>query len=72
MRQDSSVLFNTALGKIFGVDKYAKSLSKIIKERDIDVNFFHNLVEVKADTKEAVFEILGKPEKEYKTFQVKL
>ena len=68
-------MFNSALGRIFGVEKYAKALLKIVKERDIELNFFHNLVEVKADTKEAVFEILSSDVgedkvKEYETFKV--
>lgn len=54
-------MFNTSLGVIFGVKKYANALLEIIKERNIAVNYKHNLVEVRADRREAVFENLGKP-----------
>ncbi|XP_031564632.1 sulfide:quinone oxidoreductase, mitochondrial-like [Actinia tenebrosa] len=72
VRHRSNVIFNTALGKIFGVKKYADALTKIINERDIKVNFFRNLVEVNADTKEVVFEVLDAAnpnEKKYETYK---
>lgn len=54
-------MFNTSLGVIFGVKKYADALLEIIKERDITVNYKRNLIEVRADKQEAVFENLDKP-----------
>lgn len=60
-RSDANFIFNTSLGVIFGVKKYADALLKIIKERDIQVNFKHNLIEVRADKQEAVFENLDNP-----------
>lgn len=54
-------MFNTSLGVIFGVKKYADALLEIIKERNITVNYKRNLVEVRADKQEAVFENLDKP-----------
>lgn len=54
-------MFNTSLGVIFGVKKYADALLEIIKERNIAVNYKHNLIEVRADKQEAVFENLDKP-----------
>ncbi|KAM3924338.1 sulfide:quinone oxidoreductase, mitochondrial isoform 1-T2 [Leptodactylus fuscus] len=60
-RSDANFIFNTSLGVIFGVKKYADALLQIIKERDIQVNFRHNLIEVQADKQEAVFENLDKP-----------
>lgn len=46
---------------LFGIKKYADSLWEIVKDRDLQVNLRHNLVEVRADKKEAVFENLDKP-----------
>lgn len=46
---------------IFGVKKYADSLWNIVKERGLKVNLRHNLIEVRADKQEAVFENLDKP-----------
>ncbi|KAM4747166.1 sulfide:quinone oxidoreductase, mitochondrial [Rhinophrynus dorsalis] len=60
-RGDANIIFNTSLGVIFGVKKYADALMQIIKERDIEVNFRHSLIEVRADKQEAVFENLDNP-----------
>ncbi|CAG8543263.1 5264_t:CDS:2 [Diversispora eburnea] len=55
IRSRSNVIYNSAMGKIFAIDKYAASLNRIAKERNIEVNLFTNLVEVRGDKKEAVF-----------------
>lgn len=60
-RPKANIIFNTALGTIFGVKKYADALQEIIRERNVSVNYKHNLIEVRADKQEAVFEILDKP-----------
>lgn len=46
---------------LFGVKKYADALWEIVKKRDLNVNLRHNLIEVRADKQEAVFENLDKP-----------
>ena len=58
----ASIQYHTALPVIFGVKKYADSLWQVVKSRGINVNLRHNLIEVKADTKEAVFEHLDSKE----------
>lgn len=60
-RSKANIIFNTALGAIFGVKKYADALLEIIQERDLTVNYKQNLIEVRADKQEAVFENLDKP-----------
>ena len=60
-RPKANIMFNTSLGVIFGVKKYADALLKIIEERNIAVNYKCNLIEVRADKQEAVFENLDKP-----------
>ncbi|RIA85634.1 hypothetical protein C1645_830486 [Glomus cerebriforme] len=55
VRNNSNVIYNTSTGRIFSIDKYAKSLEKIAKERGIQVNVFTELKEVRGDKKEAVF-----------------
>lgn len=50
----ANIIFNTALGTIFGVKKYADALQEIIRERNVSVNYKHNLIEVRADKQEAV------------------
>ncbi len=63
-------MYNSCLGVIFAVKKYADSLTEIVKERDIRVNFRHELIEVKSDTKEAVFRLLDDPKGATQTFKV--
>lgn len=70
-RDKANIIYNSSLPVIFGIKKYADALWKIVKERDITVNLQHNLVEVKSDSKEAVFQNLAKPE-EFKTFQYEM
>ncbi|XP_043929295.1 sulfide:quinone oxidoreductase, mitochondrial [Protopterus annectens] len=60
-RSKANVIFNTSLEKLFGVDKYRIALENITKDRNIQVNYRHNLIEVKADKQEAVFEKLDNP-----------
>ncbi|KAF7462562.1 Hypothetical predicted protein [Marmota monax] len=60
-RSKANIIFNTALGTIFGVKKYADALQEIIQERNLTVNYKQNLIEVRADKQEAVFENLDKP-----------
>lgn len=54
---------------LFGVKKYADVLWEIVQRRDLNVNLRHNLIEVRADKQEAVFENLDKPG-ETKVFEV--
>ena len=54
MRDKTTIMYNTALGVIFGVKKYADALMKVVGERDIKVNFQRKLLEVTKD--EAIFE----------------
>lgn len=63
MRDKANIIYNTSLGVIFGAPKYANSLNKVIKEKNITVNYYHNLTEVIPDKKEAVFEDLQTKEK---------
>ncbi|XP_045911692.1 sulfide:quinone oxidoreductase, mitochondrial-like [Micropterus dolomieu] len=60
-RAKANVIYNTSLPVLFGIKKYAESLWDIVKQRDLQVNLRHNLIEVRADKQEAVFENLDKP-----------
>ncbi|KAI1711796.1 pyridine nucleotide-disulfide oxidoreductase domain-containing protein [Ditylenchus destructor] len=63
-RSETRILYNTAMGTIFGVEKYARSLMKVVEERGIELNTRHNLVEVNAHNRVASFQLLdefGKP-----------
>lgn len=60
-RSKAKIIYNTSLPVLFGVKKYADSLWEIVKQRDLQVNLRQNLIEVRADKQEAVFENLDKP-----------
>lgn len=60
-RSHANLMYNTSLPVLFGIKKYADSLWQIVKQRDLQVNLRHNLIEVRADKQEAVFENLEKP-----------
>ena len=60
-RSKANVIYNTSLPVLFGIKKYAESLWDIVKQRDLQVNLRQNLIEVRADKQEAVFENLDKP-----------
>lgn len=57
-RERINMRYNTALPAIFGVKHYAQVLDKVAAAKDIEVNTRHALVEVRPDTKEAVFDVL--------------
>ncbi|KAI6187420.1 Sulfide:quinone oxidoreductase, mitochondrial [Aphelenchoides besseyi] len=58
VRDKSVIIYNTTIGKIFGVEKYRKVLDKIIQEKGIIFNGRHNLFKVDAKKRIAYFEIL--------------
>jgi sulfide:quinone oxidoreductase len=58
IRDQAQVIFATADTKLFPVPKYAATLSKIVITRGINVKFQHNLIEIRGDKKEAVFQKL--------------
>uniref|UniRef100_A0A8B9LIR3 Sulfide:quinone oxidoreductase, mitochondrial n=1 Tax=Astyanax mexicanus TaxID=7994 RepID=A0A8B9LIR3_ASTMX len=60
-RAKANFVYNTSLPVLFGVKKYADALWEIVKKRDINVNLRHNLIEVRPDKQEAVFENLDNP-----------
>ncbi len=52
----SQVIFASATGDIFSVEKYARTLRKVIQRYGIEARFLHNLVELRPESREAVFE----------------
>ncbi|XP_041650969.1 sulfide:quinone oxidoreductase, mitochondrial-like [Cheilinus undulatus] len=60
-RAKANIIYNTSLPVIFGIKKYADALWEVVKQRDLRVNLRTNLIEVRADKQEAVFENLDKP-----------
>lgn len=59
----TKIYYNTALGVIFGVPKYAKALNEVAARKDIHVNLRHNLIEVDTVNHRAIFEHLDSGER---------
>ena len=54
----ANIQYRSSLPVIFACKKYADALWEVVKGRGINVNLRQHLVEIKPDTKEAVFENL--------------
>jgi len=54
----ANIHYHSSLAVLFGVKKYADALWEVVKGRGINVHLRQNLVEIKPETKEAVFENL--------------
>lgn len=57
VRNKTNIIFCTAQDKLFPVPEYSESLSQVVKRKNIEVKFKHNLKEIKPETKEAIFEV---------------
>ncbi|CAH0701033.1 unnamed protein product [Spodoptera exigua] len=55
VRSKTNIYYNTCLPVIFGVPKYAEELMKVVKRKNINVNYKTVLKEVRPEKKEAVF-----------------
>ncbi|HEY8723519.1 MAG TPA: FAD/NAD(P)-binding oxidoreductase [Gaiellaceae bacterium] len=58
VRDRTNVIFASAAPSIYGVEKYAVTLRKVVERKGIETRFRHNLIEVRPETKEAIFEQL--------------
>ncbi|MEC1261307.1 FAD/NAD(P)-binding oxidoreductase [Bacillus swezeyi] len=64
VRNQSEIIFASAKTMIFDVAKYANTLNKVVQRKGIHTMYKRNLIEVRADSKEAVFENLETKEQE--------
>jgi sulfide:quinone oxidoreductase len=58
VRDRSQIIFASAAPSIYSVEKYAKTLRKVVERKGIQTRFRHNLVEIRPQAREAVFEHL--------------
>lgn len=58
VREKTNIIFASANAGVFAVEKYAKTLRKVMERKGIETRFRTHLVEVRADTNEAVLENL--------------
>jgi sulfide:quinone oxidoreductase len=55
VRDRSRVVFASALGSIFAVPRYARTLEKVIVRKGIETLYGHDLIAVRPEAREAVF-----------------
>lgn len=55
IRKKCKVIFAAASPHIFGVDKYRMTLEQVVKRKQIDCRFRHELIEIRPSSKEAIF-----------------
>jgi len=55
VREKTNIIYGNATGKMFGVPAYCTPLEKIVDRKKINVKYGHNLIEIKGESKEAVF-----------------
>ena len=56
-REKCKVIFAVGMPRIFAVDRYARTLEEIVERRDIDVRLQRDMIEIRPETREAVFRI---------------
>jgi sulfide:quinone oxidoreductase len=63
VRERSRIVFVSAGARIFGVDKYARTLERVLARKQIQTHFRHELVAIRPATNEAVIQDLESGEK---------
>jgi len=56
IRDRCQVIFGVAMPRIFAVDRYARTLEEVTQRRQIQVNLNQDLVEIKPESREAIFQ----------------
>lgn len=59
VRDNINVIFASPGTKIFGVDVFTKTLEEIVEKRNIHTRFFHKLVSIDPEKKEATYEFIN-------------
>ena len=70
VREKSQVIFASAQASLFAVQRYRKTLEKVAQRKEIDIRLKHNLVELRPEQKEAIFEHLDTNERITMTFDM--
>lgn len=55
VRDKTKITYASALANIFAVEPYRSTLEKVVARKEIDCRFRHELIEVRPESKEAVF-----------------
>jgi sulfide:quinone oxidoreductase len=59
--KNSRVIFGSAMPSIFGAKEYADVLNRVVRRYKIDARFKHDLVEIRPEKKEAIFQVDNDP-----------
>ncbi|MFN2745189.1 MULTISPECIES: NAD(P)/FAD-dependent oxidoreductase [Bacillus] len=70
VRNRSELMFASAKANIFDVPKYADALEKVVQRKGIQTMYKRNLIEIRPDSKEALFENLETNEQEILTYDL--
>jgi sulfide:quinone oxidoreductase len=62
IRDKTKIFYASALPNIFAVERYQATLDKVIARKEIDCRFRHELIEIRPESKEAVFKNLDTQE----------
>ncbi|MBI1348724.1 pyridine nucleotide-disulfide oxidoreductase [bacterium] len=62
VRENTNIIYASALSSIFAVEPYRSTLEQVIARKQIDCRFRHELIEVQADTRQAVLKNLDTQE----------
>jgi sulfide:quinone oxidoreductase len=62
VREKTKITYASALPHIFAVEPYRATLEKVVARKEIDCRFRHELIEVRPESKEAVFKNLDTQE----------
>ncbi len=63
VRNRANIIYGSAGKAIFGVKKYAIALEQVVARKGIETRYKHNLIEIRSQAKEAVFEYMETGEK---------
>jgi sulfide:quinone oxidoreductase len=55
VRAQTRIVYGSAAAASFQVKKYADTLDEVLKRKEIEIKYQHNLIEIYADRKQAVF-----------------
>jgi sulfide:quinone oxidoreductase len=63
LARQSHILYGSATGTIYGAREYAVVLERVLERYGIDARFQHELIEIRAERNEAVFQLKNEPAK---------
>lgn len=58
IRDKCKLIFAAAWPRIFTADKYAQALEKVVERKQIETHFKYDLIEIRPEARQAVFQIL--------------